>query len=173
MRYAQALLGHAVPSGDVAQVLKRAMNALVRELERDKFAKSARSRPSRGTDDPRYVPADVRRTVWQRDGGQCTFVSEHGKRCEARKRLEYDHIETVARGGRATVKSIRLRCRAHNQYTAECTFGAGFMEGKREQARCRAARARIGAATAALNETASDPRSGRGQQARCTSDAGV
>src|SRR5258707_9135057 len=37
MRYAQALLGHAVPSGDVAQVLKRAMNALVRELERDKF----------------------------------------------------------------------------------------------------------------------------------------
>src|SRR5204862_1598450 len=28
LRYVQALLGHAVPSGDVAQVLKRALNSL-------------------------------------------------------------------------------------------------------------------------------------------------
>ena len=39
----------------------------------------------------------------QRDGGQCTFVSAAGHRCEARTRLEFDHVEPVARGGRATV----------------------------------------------------------------------
>jgi DNA-directed RNA polymerase specialized sigma54-like protein len=95
-------------------------------------------RPSRN---PRYIPAHVKRAVWERDGGQCTFVSETGRRCQERKRLEFDHVEEVARGGRASVNGIRLRCRAHNQYGAECTFGAGFMREKCEAAR-RAAEAR-------------------------------
>jgi hypothetical protein len=69
--------------------------------------------------------------VWERDGGQCTFVSEGGRRCEARKALQFDHVLVVARGGEATVDGIRLRCRAHNQFTAERTFGAGFMRHKR------------------------------------------
>jgi hypothetical protein len=46
-----------------------------------------------------------------------------------------DHVDPVARGGLATVAGIRLRCRAHNQYEAERTFGAEFMRHKREQAR--------------------------------------
>jgi hypothetical protein len=142
LRYAQALLGHAVPSGDVEAVLERALDALLEKLERQKFAKSARSRPRHSAAKGRYVPAEVRRTVWERDGGQCTFVSESGKRCEARTRLEFDHIDPVARGGQATVDRIRLRCRAHNQYEAECTFGVGFMHGKRQEARCRTARAK-------------------------------
>src|SRR5205823_5248487 len=66
LRYVQALLGHAVPSGDLAQVLKRALNSLARELEQKRFARSARSRPSRGSDNVRYVPAEVRRQVWER-----------------------------------------------------------------------------------------------------------
>jgi hypothetical protein len=139
LRYAQALLGHAVPTGDVATILKRSLGALVRELEQQKFAKSARSRPQRGTAHGRYVPAEVRRTVWQRDGGQCTFVSDQGKRCESRTRLEFDHVDPVARGGQASVTRVRLRCRAHNQYAAECAFGTEFMRGKRQEARCRAA----------------------------------
>jgi len=56
--------------------------------------------------------------------------------------LEFDHIEPVARGGTATVEGMRLRCRAHNQYAAECAFGAGFVDRKREQAREAAAPAR-------------------------------
>jgi len=80
----------------------------------------------------------VKRAVWVRDGGQCTFVSDKGHRCEARSSLEWDHIQEFARGGEATVEGIRLRCRAHNQYTAEQTFGAGFMQAKRDQARARA-----------------------------------
>jgi len=34
LRYAQALLGHQVPAGDVAQVLDRALDALIQKLER-------------------------------------------------------------------------------------------------------------------------------------------
>jgi hypothetical protein len=141
LRYAQALLGHAVPSGDVAQVLQRALGALVHQLERQKFAKTARSRSRCSSSNGRHVPAEVRRTVWQRDGGQCTFVSERGKRCESTTRLEFDHVDPVARGGETSTARMRLRCRAHNQYAAECTFGTEFMRGKRQEARCRAEQA--------------------------------
>jgi len=146
LRYAQALLGHQVPEGEVAQVLDRALDALIEKLERRKFAATPRPRPQRASANPRHVPAAVKRTVWERDGGQCTFVSAAGRRCPARTRLEYDHVDPVARGGRATVERLRLRCRAHNQYGAECTFGAGFMRQKREQARAAAERAQTAAA---------------------------
>jgi hypothetical protein len=145
LRYAQALLGHAVPSGDLAEVLDRALEALVAQLEKQKFAATRRPRPQRSSADPRHIPAHVKRTVWERDGGQCSFVSEAGQRCTARARLEFDHVDPVARGGEATVEGIRLRCRAHNQYEAECVFGAGFMSDKRAEAaaaRGRAAEAR-------------------------------
>jgi 5-methylcytosine-specific restriction endonuclease McrA len=133
LRYAQALLGHAVPSGDVAAVLDRALDALIGTLERHKFAARSHSTPRRqhGAPAGRYVPAHVRRAVWQRDGGQCTFVSEAGHRCPARTRLEFDHLHEVARGGQATVTGIRLRCRAHNQFEAERTFGTEFMRHQR------------------------------------------
>ncbi len=39
----------------------------------------------------------------------------------------------VARGGEATTDNLRLRCRAHNQYKAERTYGESFMRGKRER----------------------------------------
>ncbi|MFI5372539.1 MAG: HNH endonuclease, partial [Candidatus Eisenbacteria bacterium] len=72
-----------------------------------------------------------------RVGGQCTFVAESGHRCEARTRLEFDHVHPVARGGDTTAANMRLRCRAHNQYAAERVFGKAFMRGKRENARAR------------------------------------
>jgi len=172
LRYAQALLSHAVPSGDVAQVLDRALDALIVELEKRKLGAGARQQPKLGAATSlarrlhtpsvgvrsvvtsmaarsrlaarnRYVPARVRRAVWERDGGQCTFVGASGHRCESRRFLEFDHIDPVARGGRASVEGMRLRCRAHNQYEAERTFGAGFMSQKRREARLAAeARAR-------------------------------
>jgi hypothetical protein len=62
-------------------------------------------------------------------------VSAAGHRCESRTRLEFDHVTEFVRGGEATTDGIRLRCRAHNQYTAEQTFGAAFMREKRDRAR--------------------------------------
>jgi len=140
--YAQGLLSHAVPSGDVAQVVDRALDALIAQLEKRKLG--AVSRRARGavrslssTTGSRTIPARVRRAVWERDRGQCTFVGAKGHRCGARRFLEFDHVQPVARGGTATVEGMRLRCRAHNQYEAERVFGAAFMSRKRHEARQR------------------------------------
>ena len=149
LRYAQGLLSHRLPTGDLAEVFDRALDTLIGQLEKQKFAATSRPRlRSRQSSNPRHIPAYVRRAVWKRDQGQCTFVSEQGRRCTSRNLLEYDHIEPVARGGLATVEGLRLRCRAHNQYEAERAFGAGFMNEKREEAR-RASEARRRAAEAA------------------------
>src|SRR5260221_6136799 len=142
LRYAQALLGHAVPSGDLTQVIERALDLLVQKLEQRKFGKSARSGPRSSAARGGYIPAAIRSAIWERDGRQCTFVSDSGKRCEARARLEYDHVIPVARGGATTVDGLRLRCRAHNQFAAECTYGAGFISEKREERRREAVAAR-------------------------------
>jgi hypothetical protein len=99
----------------------------------------------------------VKRTVWERDGGRCTFVSESGRRCEERAWLEYDHAEPVARGGQATAENLRLLCRAHNQHAAERTFGAEFMSDKRAEARLRAAGRKRTKARAEAAERAKKP----------------
>ena len=133
LRYAQVLLSHAVPSGDLAEVLDRALDALIVSLEKRKFAATDKPHGARRTSDSRHIPAAIRRTVRERDQGRCTYVTDDGHRCEARKFLEYDHKLPVARGGASTVANLRLRCRAHNQLEAERVFGAGFMEAKRQR----------------------------------------
>jgi hypothetical protein len=136
LRYVQELLSHQLPSGDIAAVFERALDALIPKLEKAKFAETRRPRHGHrhaGTDS-RTIPADVRRAVWKRDQGRCTFVSECGHRCPARKFIEFDHVHEFARGGDATVSGIRLRCHAHNQYTAVRTYGADFMHSKRAAA---------------------------------------
>ena len=140
LQHAQELLSHCVPAGDVAQVLHRALGALITQLEKRKFGASSKPRKTHGqAQTKRCIPAHVRRAVWARDGGQCTFVGDGGHRCGTRKLLEFDHVEPVARGGEANVDGVRLRCRAHNQYEAERTFGAGFMHEKRTRVRRAAA----------------------------------
>jgi hypothetical protein len=137
LQRAQELLSHRIPSGDVAQVLGLALKALVERLEKRKFAATSKPRPRavRSTANPRHIPAPVKRAVRERDRGQCTFVGETGHRCGARKFLEYDHIEPVARGGQSTVGNLRLRCRQHNDFEARRVFGDGFMDEKRSAAR--------------------------------------
>ena len=139
LRRAQELLGHVLPSGDAARVIGRALRLLVATLEKQKFAQTDTPRARRRGAAGRTIPAEVRRAVAKRDGGRCTFVGTNGRRCGERKLLELDHVVPVARGGLATVDGVRLRCRAHNQYEAECTFGAGFMSQKREAAQAAAA----------------------------------
>ena len=136
LRHVQDLLGHQVARGDLEEVFVRALRVYAAQLEKQKLAATEQSRAGRRPrPGSRHIPAHVKRAVWERDGGQCTFVSDSGHRCEARRDIEWDHIEEFARGGEATVGGIRLRCRAHNQYTAERTFGAGFMSEKRVAAR--------------------------------------
>jgi len=143
LRHLRDLLSHAVPNGDVAQVLDRAFDALIAQIEKRKIgATTGRPRRQRTPMGKRCVSAEVRRAVWDRDRGRCTFVGARGRRCKARKFLEFDHVDPVARGGAATVERMRLRCRTHNQYEAERAFGTAFMTHKRREARVASAEAR-------------------------------
>lgn len=133
---AQVLLSHCVASGDVAQVLDRALVLLVRHLRRKRAgSRSPRSRRHASGEQgrKRYIPAHIRRAVWERDQGQCTFTAPDGHRCDERRLLEFDHVQPFAAGGTSSVDGLRLRCRAHNQYEAERRFGVEFMSRKRRE----------------------------------------
>ena len=65
----------------------------------------------------RYIPAPVRREVWRRDGGCCSYVDPHsGRRCGSRFLLELDHVVPFALGGSAEPGNLRLHCAAHHRF---------------------------------------------------------
>ena len=65
----------------------------------------------------RAIPAAVRRQVWQRDGGCCSYVDrETGRRCNSRHLIEIDHILPYALGGAADPANLRLLCEAHHRH---------------------------------------------------------
>jgi len=148
LRYLQSLLSHAIPSGDLDQIYDYSVICTIAQVEKRKLAKTDHPRsPGQNSDRRsfrrrRQIPSVVKRAVWKRDGGRCTFASETGHRCPADKFLEYDHIEPVARGGKSNVENMRLRCRAHNQYEAEKVFGAEFVSRRRAIARAGRGKAR-------------------------------
>jgi len=135
LREAQELLSHQVAPNDLEDLLESLLDLSLPQLRKQKHAATHMPQPQkpRRSSDPRYIPNAVKQAVWARDEGQCTFRSENGQRCPSRTRIEYDHIDPVARGGDSTAQNIRLRCRAHNQYEAEKIFGAEFMSAKRER----------------------------------------
>jgi 5-methylcytosine-specific restriction endonuclease McrA len=142
LREVQDLLGHQVAPGDVDAVLNFALRMAKQKLLQRKCAHTEQPRAGHRSSNPdsRHIPPNVRRAVWRRDGGRCTFTSDTGHRCEERKDLQFDHIEPYAKGGEATAGGIRLLCRAHNQFEAERAYGAEFMRRKREAARHRVSR---------------------------------
>jgi 5-methylcytosine-specific restriction endonuclease McrA len=132
LRIAQDLLRHSVPNGDPAIIFERALTVLVTQLEQKKSAMSDRPRPSRRVKaDSRYVPAAIKRTVWQRDAGQCAFQGTNG-RCAETGFLEYHHVVPFAAGGETSAENLELRCRAHNQHEAAQYFGRSQMSFVRE-----------------------------------------
>jgi len=149
---ARALASHRLPKNDLSSLMRLVLTSFVKHEEARPFAvgprpcngnaatppggvvaaagsprgRSARiaTRSSKTSKHSRHVPAAVRRAVYLRDQGRCSFVSEDGRRCPATAFLELDHIEPWAVLGDAVVDNIRLRCRAHNQLHARNCFGA-------------------------------------------------
>ena len=145
LRYAQALLGHAVPSGDLAQVLDRALDALIAKLEQRRFARTARA-AGRAASAARTTRATCRPQV-RRDGLAARRRPVHVRE-RAGPSLRGAHAAGV-RSHRAVrarrpgdAGGLRLRCRAHNQLEAERAYGAEFMRHKRDASRKRAEAAR-------------------------------
>jgi hypothetical protein len=151
LRQAQDLLRHRVPDGDLSAVFERALDALIEKVKKERFAVGVKPRTSASTrkfpvkphntsrrkadkgSSPRrlrYIPASIRRAVYERDGGRCTFTDPSGHRCKVTDAVEYDHVKGFARTKVHRVEDIRLRCRAHNQYGAREMYGREFVDGK-------------------------------------------
>jgi hypothetical protein len=149
-------LSHQCPDGNFEQVVREAFK-LVLERDRKRKGLTDRpraltDRPCASTDracastdrtcaptDPprlqseapvenaRYVPSAVKRAVWARDKGRCTWPMGDGKLCGSRHQLEFDHDREVALGGKPTISNIRLLCKGHNLMKAEQRFGRTLM----------------------------------------------
>src|SRR6185436_3969828 len=65
----QDLFRHQLPSGDPAAIVAHALSQLLKDMERRRWARTDAARATSGQSSTRYVPAFVRREVWQRDGG--------------------------------------------------------------------------------------------------------
>jgi HNH endonuclease len=118
------LLWHKHPAGRLEDLLFEAANDFVSRRD-----PSREPRPSGSQESPprqrrsRRIPAAVRRAVWRRDAGRCSFSGPAGP-CGESRGLEIDHITPWALGGRSDEPSnLRLLCRAHNQSESVRIFG--------------------------------------------------
>ena len=72
----------------------------------------------------RAIPAAVKRAVWRRDRGRCSYVDRtSGRRCGSQHLLQIDHVVPYAQGGGAEPNNLRLLCAAHHRHRHA---GAGF-----------------------------------------------
>jgi 5-methylcytosine-specific restriction endonuclease McrA len=138
----RALLRHSIPDGDMAKILARAVGALLEQVRRQKIGSCSSPRASSCNSSSvpsqapakkasRHIPAAIRRAVWARDRGRCSYTSRDGGQCGSSEVLEFHHRVPWARCREHTLSNIALRCRAHNQFEAELDFGIEHM------ARCR------------------------------------
>lgn len=144
---AKALLATQTPRPSLGQLHLQAMKLLVASLEKRKFAITDRPRKqsnssaknARTTDTPsrprtRHVPAAIRRAVFERDAGRCTYVDARGERCRETHRLQLHHRVPFAQQGPDTVENLTLHCPSHNALAAEQDFGAQYIAERRTAA---------------------------------------
>jgi len=77
----------------------------------------------------RYIPADLKKMLWQKANGVCTYEHRDLKtnliqRCCSKYGLEMEHILPFALGGTHELTNLTLRCRTHNQLAAKRFFGS-------------------------------------------------
>jgi hypothetical protein len=132
LQQAQDLMMHRIPDRDVAKVLELALDQLIAARMKEKYAVGAtpRHRQKQARQRTRAIPAEIKRTVYQRDGGQCSFVGVDGRRCSARNQLEFHHCLPFGRGGDHDADNISLTCRQHNALFARRDYGDSFIAAK-------------------------------------------
>jgi len=132
LQQAQRLLRHRVPSGDVGQILEKAVDLLIEKVTKERFGVGRKPRKESVSGDgpakSRHVPASTARHVYSHDEARCAFVDDRGKRCEETGMLEFDHIDGFAETRSHDKGRVRLLCWAHNQYFAELRYGREFMD---------------------------------------------
>jgi hypothetical protein len=142
----QALLRTELPDADLGAVIDRAVTQTLQRLEASRYARTSSPRAAATGTAPgsamshrqfaaagRYIPAAVRRAVFERDDGRCRYRDEAGRRCPERHRLEYHHLHPFAMGGGHTPDNVRLMCRTHNLYLGKHDYGQGAMTAYRRR----------------------------------------
>ena len=80
-------------------------------------ADAAAVKPEKPRAAGRAIPAAVKRQVWARDQGCCSYVDRgSGRRCGSRYLLQVDHVFPYALGGSAEPDNLRLLCAAHHRH---------------------------------------------------------
>lgn len=133
---ARALVSHSVPDGNLAEVIERALDALIEKTEKRRFGKGRKPRKQRRplSEGSRTVPASVARAVVEVDGEQCSYMAAgDGHVCGSTWLLQMHHLKAFAKGGPPTVENVAIFCRAHNLYAADVEFGREFMERRRRR----------------------------------------
>ena len=78
------------------------------ELTEEVIVEESQSLHDREMPQTRMIPSDVKRVVYQRDGGQCVI-------CGADDNLHFDHELPYSKGGTSLVaENIRILCARHN-----------------------------------------------------------
>jgi hypothetical protein len=95
--------------------------------DREAGAKPRRDGSADAAGSSRAIPAEVRRQVWERDGGRCTFTGPDGQRCGSRHQVELHHVIAAALGGPSTLENLTIHCKSHNRVEAEEAFGREHM----------------------------------------------
>ena len=115
----KAALSHQIPDGNLEKVLHACLKQMLSAVEkRRKGSRDGRD----GSTSGRYVPVDDRRTVWERDGESCAYVSSDGRRCGSTHQLELHHIDPFAKGGATTADNLMVVCKRHNAFHAARDF---------------------------------------------------
>ena len=84
----------------------------------NKFINPKTRNSSGSKSDSRYIAKSVKRAVYLRDKGECTFT-HNGVKCCSKHYLEFDHIIPYSAGGSKTSENIRLLCSNHNKLLAK------------------------------------------------------
>jgi hypothetical protein len=128
---ARLALSHSVPGATVEDVLSTGLDLILdRDRKRKALVANPRPAPTEASAEPgaSYIPAAVRREVWQRDQGRCQWKLDSGGVCGSRLRVELDHVKLRCRTAKPLASELRLLCRAHNVLAAREALGDTVMD---------------------------------------------
>ena len=120
--------GHAQPGASAEKVIEAALDLLLAQQAKRRAEVKQPQKNPRPAKNPGHIPAAVRRAVWSRDEGKCTWPLDSGGICGSTLRLEIDHVVPRGRGGPSTVDNCRLTCAVHNQLAARQVYGDDWMD---------------------------------------------
>ncbi len=113
------LMSHQNPSMTQAEFYKLMVNKLFQEAIEKKSMASKSKQGNSGVGvgkRARYIPAKIRKLVWQRDQACCQFVNpDTQKKCQSKYQVQFDHVHPFRHQGEHSAENLRLLCGMHNR----------------------------------------------------------